>query len=150
MAQSHEIFEIYKLYVEMADRISQRRQTANSFFLSVTTALLGLSGYLHAATEPSHYAPLGILSFAGLIISYMWHRAIRSYKELNDAKFKVIHEMEKSLPFQPYEKEWRALGFGTDKNVYLPFTGIEKWVPWIFAFIFFISAALSVIRLLGL
>ena len=29
------LLEQYKLYVEMADRISGRRQTANSFFLSI-------------------------------------------------------------------------------------------------------------------
>jgi len=34
--KSHSM-EIYKLYVEMADNISTRRQSANSFFLSVNS-----------------------------------------------------------------------------------------------------------------
>ena len=34
--------EQYKLYVEMADRISSRRQNANSFFLSINTAIVAL------------------------------------------------------------------------------------------------------------
>lgn len=34
------LFEQYKLYVEMADRISARRMLANSFFVGVHTALI--------------------------------------------------------------------------------------------------------------
>ena len=31
-------FELYKLAVEMADRVSARRSLANSFFLTINTA----------------------------------------------------------------------------------------------------------------
>ena len=34
--------EIYKMYVEMADNISARRQSANIFFLTVNTSILGI------------------------------------------------------------------------------------------------------------
>jgi len=40
------VIEIYKLYVEMADRISTRRQLANSFFLSINTAIVAIVGYV--------------------------------------------------------------------------------------------------------
>lgn len=33
------LLELYKLYVEMADHISDRREKANSFFLTINTAL---------------------------------------------------------------------------------------------------------------
>ena len=36
------ILEVYKVYLEMADRISERREKANSFFLVVNTALIAL------------------------------------------------------------------------------------------------------------
>jgi len=35
-----QLFEQYKLYVDLADRISQRRSTANSFFITANAALL--------------------------------------------------------------------------------------------------------------
>ena len=35
------VLEQYKLYVEMADRISARRSTANTFFLTLNTLLVG-------------------------------------------------------------------------------------------------------------
>ncbi len=39
---SGQYLELYKLAVEMADRVSARRATANAFFLTVNTALLAL------------------------------------------------------------------------------------------------------------
>ena len=31
-----------------------------------------------------------------------WARGIRSYREINSAKFKVIHAIERRLPLAPY------------------------------------------------
>lgn len=45
--QAH-LLEQYKLYVGMADKISERRQSANSYFLSLNTALLGFVGYMNS------------------------------------------------------------------------------------------------------
>ena len=39
------LLEQYKLYVEMADRISQRRQSANNYFLSVNILLFSIMSY---------------------------------------------------------------------------------------------------------
>lgn len=36
----HHILEQYKLYVEMSDRVSQRRASLNVFFISVNTFLI--------------------------------------------------------------------------------------------------------------
>lgn len=41
---SEQYFELYKLAVEMADRIAARRGVANSFFLTVSTGLAALLG----------------------------------------------------------------------------------------------------------
>ena len=127
------LLEQYKLYVEMADRISARRQAANSFFLGINTALLGALGFLFKSggSEPS----LGfviLLSTLGIVLDYAWYRLIRSYKDINTAKFKVIHALESKLPASPYDAEWAALGEGSNPKLYLPFTRIEIRIPWIF------------------
>ena len=124
--------EIYKTYLEMADRISSRRQSANSYFLTINTALIGLVSYLgFNAKSPGveAFLPMGL---AGAAISYLWYRIIRSYRDLNSAKFKVFHEIEKQLPLRPYDAEWDAAGRGDNPKLYLPFTHIEIAVPWVF------------------
>lgn len=135
--QTH-LFEQYKLYVEMADRISARRQTANSYFLTVNTALLGFIGYVTTKDTGDYLWLLGVV---GIALCYLWYRLIRSYRDLNTAKFNVIHEIEKRLPLSPYDAEWEAMGRGDDSQRYKPFTHIETGVPWVFvvlhSFVFF-------------
>jgi hypothetical protein len=131
-----QILEQYKLYQSSAEKISDRRQTANSFFVTINTVLVSLISYLNFGAEtPSKY--YWLVSLAGIAISYMWYRLVRSYKDLNSAKFKVIHEIEKSLPISPYDAEWEAVGKGEDSNLYLPFTHVEIYIPWVFAVLHF-------------
>lgn len=123
-------FEQYKLYVEMTDRISARRQTANSFFLTLNTALVALVSYLGLGTSPKKW--YWAVAVAGIVLSYMWYRLVRSYKDLNTAKFKIVHEIESKLPMAPYDAEWEAVGRGEMPKLYLPFTHVEMYVPWVF------------------
>ena len=75
---------------------------------------------------------LWLVAAAGIALSYLWYRLIRSYRDLNTAKFKVIHEIEKRLPLSPYDAEWEAMGRGNNPMLYKPFTHIETGVPWVF------------------
>ncbi len=125
--------EIYKAYLEMADRISERREKANSFFLAVNTALIALlakDAFGSAAAAPSALELL--VPVAASVLCYLWYRGIRSYRDLNSAKFKVIHEIERQLPLRPYDAEWESVGRGKNPRLYLPFTHVEGVVPWLF------------------
>ncbi len=125
------LLEMYKTYLEMADRISQRRQSANSFYLSLNTAIIGLIGYVQLG-RPMEHSFYWLVAIAGAIISYLWYRQIRSYKDMNSGKFKVVHELETYLPVCPYDAEWTALGEGKNPDLYLPFTVVELRVPFVF------------------
>jgi hypothetical protein len=121
--------EIYKLHVQMADNVSNRRQSANSFFLTVNTAIIGVTGYVGGTAEKWNW----IIGLMGLVLCFAWYRLIRAYQDLNSGKFKVLHEIEKGLPLSPYDAEWEALGRGRDPSLYLPVTHIERTVPAIIA-----------------
>jgi len=128
------VIEIYKLYVGMADKISERRQSASSFFLTLNSAIIALVGYVNlsqdtTSTESSFF---WLVAISGMVLSFLWYRLIRSYKDMNTGKFKVIHAIEKQLPLRPYDAEWTALGKGEDPKLYLKFTNIEMYVPWVF------------------
>jgi hypothetical protein len=131
------LVEQYRLYVEMADNISERRQGANSYFLTVNTAVLAFVGYV-TTNDTSDY--LWLLGVAGIALSFLWYRLIRSYRDLNTAKFRVVHQIERRLPARPYDAEWIALGRGKDSKLYKPVTHVEIGVPWVFlalhAFVF--------------
>lgn len=120
----------YKLYLELLDRISERRQNANSFFLGINTGVCALIGYLFSKeTDLELRSLLWVVPIAGGLLSYFWYRLVKSYRDLNSAKFSVVHLLEQRLPVAPYAAEWVALGEGKDSKKYTPFTHMEIWVP---------------------
>jgi hypothetical protein len=128
------ILEQYKIYVEMADRVSARRSLTNTFFLTLNTAIFAAIGALwkeRSATTPW----LLVFPLLALIVQCgAWYFLVRSYRQLNSAKYVVIGVLEERLPASPYWKaEWKALGEGKDKAKYWPMTHLEQWIPLIFA-----------------
>ena len=133
-ADSGSLLEQYKVYVEMADRISQRRGAANTFFLTFNTAVVGALAGFYKDVPPdvsvAMYAAAAVLSIA-------WGVLLRSYRNLNTAKFTVIGMLEERLPANPYYKaEWKALGEGKDLRRYIPLSAIETVVPAVFFLIY--------------
>lgn len=128
------IFEQYRLYVEMADRVSARRALANTFFLSLNTAVLVIIGvfWRDPPAAPPCLLAIPLVLLLGLCLAWFW--VVRSYRQLNTAKYAVIGAMEQRLPASPYWRaEWNALGKGKDKARYWPMTHVEQWVPMIYA-----------------
>jgi hypothetical protein len=131
------LLEQYKIYVASAEKTSDRRQKTNEFFLGLNTALVALLGFVATKISQAEIAPILVLSsIAGMTICYLWYRIIRSYDGLNDGKLRVIHAIEARLPLALYDTEWEMLGRGKNREIYWPFTKIERWVPWIFVVIY--------------
>jgi hypothetical protein len=99
---AQQYLELYKLAVEMAGRVSARRATANAFFLTVNTALLAFVG-----SGPGG-APW-LVCLAGIALSGTWWVLLKSYRDLNAAKFGVITEMENNLRAKVFDDEWKRL-----------------------------------------
>jgi len=140
------ILEQYKMYAEMADRISARRAIANAFFLSLNTAVLAVSGGLWQQSALSAWVLLLPL-FVLMIQAGAWFWLIRSYRQLNSAKYAVVGALEERLPASPYWRaEWSALGRGQDKTRYWPLTHLEQGLPIVFVALYlagFIAAVIS-------
>jgi len=147
-SERRERLEIYGILVEMADRVSQRRQAANNFYLSVNTALVGGSAYLR--TIGPNEITIFVLSIAGVCICALWAQNIRSYKTLNEAKFSVINNIESRLLEQPFAEEWKNLDPDGDGTRHKPFHKVESVVPWVFAGVYLVQSAVMVPwRLIG-
>lgn len=120
------IFKQYSLYVEMADRISQRRNACNIFFISLFSAISGFLVYCH---NPANSIIAKII-FCSLLIGLciIWIKLIQSYKSLNAAKFQVINDMEEYLPVKLFSKEYEIY-----KKERFEFSVLEQWIPIVFA-----------------
>ncbi len=113
MTATNDVLEIYKTCVEMADRVSARRTAANSFFLTIHAGFLATFGFfggsalIGAASIQRFF--LVVAGAAGVILSGAWWLLLKSYRDLNAAKFRVINALERELPAHPYTDEWAIL-----------------------------------------
>jgi hypothetical protein len=131
------LFEQYKLYVESIEKTSDRRQHANSYFITINTALISLIGLSFQIKVFENLSFVkSILAFVGIIVCIVFWYLIRSYKQLNTGKFDVVHKIEEHLPLALYKYEWEVLGKGEDNKKYYPFSHIELIVPWVFGIIY--------------
>ena len=134
--------EQYKIYVASAEKISDRRDSANRYFLSINSALLLVGGLMFRYTEGiGHlfWMLLICLSLLGIVTSWIFYNLLSSYQQLNRAKFKLIQKIEKNLPVELYKTEWQYLQGGGYKT----FSSVEKKIPWLFGCFYAITLIAS-------
>ncbi|MFD9392070.1 hypothetical protein ACFWBB_15495 [Streptomyces sp. NPDC060000] len=145
-AQSRDprVIELYKLSVEMADRVSARRGTANAFFLSAQTAMVSVLGLAQRQLAQIHWLAYLAISVAGVTMSLSWWLQLRSYRDLNAAKFTVINNIEKNLPVKIFTEEWEALKrdpLPPLRKRYAELGLVERVVPFVFAALYLLLFA---------
>ena len=127
------VLEQYRLYVEMADRVSARRGLTNSFFLTLNTGIFTLVAAFGKTAPGDKGWWLAIPLAAILGECFAWFYLVRSYRLLNSAKYQVVGALEERLPASPFWRaEWWALGEGTHRARYWPLSHIEQWIPILF------------------
>ncbi len=136
------LFDQYKLYVEMADRISARRMLANSFFVGVHTTLTIAFTVLLKEKVLQPPSLIFVPFVSSILLCYVWWRVVCSYRQLNTGKYKVVLALEQMLPVAPYDAEWIAFGEGKDRKLYRPLTDVEKWVPACFGLLYVLLAGM--------
>ena len=143
--QSH-LLDQYKLYVEMADRISQRRDQSNRFYAGLVSAIIALLVVIgrFGASGIDWNIALLVAGLFGTAMSVIWYINLGSYRALNSAKYRVINEMESQLPHAGYTKEWSYLRPASGPARYFQLTRIERYVPLLVMILFLGIAGYSV------
>ena len=143
------VFQQYKLYAEQKEEFISRSFMSNKFYLFLVLALL-LAMFL----TKGYFFVYGwltstlVFSGAGMATCVLWWINVDSYNFLIKIKFsKVLEEIEKQLPVQPYTKEFEAIkDFKKNKREFL-FADIQKLLT---VFVFLMFFFLLVHELLGL
>ena len=149
------LLDLYKFAVDMADRISARRATSNSFFLAVNAALAAFVGIIDksgtaskgASDNPDHFGATAI-SFVGIVFSATWWLLLRSYRDLSRAKWDVITRLEDRLDIRLYQDEWKILKAEeptTWRRRYRELGLVERVVPLLFLVVYVAFAVRNVL-----
>jgi hypothetical protein len=129
---STSLMDQYKLTVEIWDRVRARRQLANSFYVTINSAVV-----VAVWSKDSPAAGSGYVLLVGIVLSVLWLLTILNYAHLSDSKSKVVRALERYLPSAPFSAEPR------DPRM-LPFTWIERFIP--VAFILMYASILPVAK----
>jgi hypothetical protein len=131
----HLILEQYKLYVEMADRISARRALANSFFITVNLAVVGLLGHaIEKGIDANHVWLLALITVTLVGQCSVWLSLLRSYRILNKAKYSIVGVLEEKLPALVYSRaEWLFSVRDNKYGRYFGLSRVEQVMPLLFS-----------------
>jgi hypothetical protein len=140
--QAH-LLEQYKLYVESAQRVTDRRITTGNYLLTVNSFLLTVFGVASSQHVGGFW--LAIVPVAGLLVSFTWYSLVVFYRNLGAGKYKVIHQLETFLPVAPFRCEWRTARDGKVRR-HTGVTHMERVVPLTFAAIYLVLLGYSLSR----
>ncbi len=145
MTNEELIFAQYKLYSESKEKFIDRTFNTNKFYIVLDIVLL-LTVFLTKGMAFGRMTSPALFSIIGLICCSLWWLNMDSYNCLIKIKFsKVLEELEKQLPFQPYAMEYKALNnFRNNKKGFV-FSDMQK-IFAIFSFLaFFVIFMIEVI-----
>ncbi len=151
------LLEHYKLYVDMHDRVVERRGRTNNFYISLLSGSFAfvsiLSNERILTLNNRNIDPLIIVllvSCLGFSLSFLWLSHIRAYAVLIRRKVKVIREMEDYLPFYAYCREevlWKQeVNEKFTKSIRISTT--EQVVAVVFGVVFLAVIIYSIVNLL--
>lgn len=119
-------FEEFRMYLESAERTTDRRLELNKSNASLSLLILAGIGAIvswsfgKGEVEPYSVFIIAAISLLAAIFCRWWWKQVVSYKDLNSAKFEVLNGMAPRIVFpdvadqsccsdQPFLKEWDIL-----------------------------------------
>ncbi len=149
------LLDQYKLYVDMHDKVVERRGRTNNFYISLLSgalafiSILGNEKILNINRSIDPLVIVFLVGLLGLSLCFLWLINIRGYAFLIRRKVKVIREMEKYLPFYAYCREevlWRE-EIGERFTKALRISTTEQFVSIVFGAVFLVITVYSFINL---
>lgn len=139
---NNELLDQYKLFQKSSEDLVSRRQSVNSFYISVNSALVALIGIVMGVFDfPTKLYVMVFMCITGIILDISWNNILDAYGTLNAAKMKVIKLIEEQLPVALYDAEWKIMSDKLNNKKYVSFTDSEKRIPRIFAFAYLVILA---------
>lgn len=122
-----EKFEQYKLFIESAEKNSDKRITQNNIYLTIN---LAFTSYI--STQVLDLKHNIIMTIIGILICIVWLCTINNYAKRNKIKFEIINESEYGTL---YKEEWKRISILTSLTTYEKISSIIFIILYIALFI---------------
>lgn len=142
--------EQYKAYIVDLGNFGTRYSRAHALYFSLlgaTLAVLGLTDNGKLLGGPLRGHVVWIVAAFGIGLCLLWLATANYFRAAFAAKFKVLRELEKSLPVQPYTMETRFLGLPVEAEApegkRRVLISIEQLIPVVFILLIVALAVLA-------
>jgi len=137
------LLEQYKALIGDVGNIGTRYATANGFYLSIVSALLGVVAFTESGKPLAQVDLVLVVAVAtfAIVVCQVWMKTLAFYRGLFGVKLQLLGEIEKGLPFPAFSREYELM---KERGV-RPLIDNEIWVPrvlWVF-FAVIAAAALA-------
>jgi len=136
------LLEQYKALIGDVGNIGTRYATANRFYLSIVSAVVGVVVFTESGKllEQVDLVLIAIVSAFAIVICHIWTKTLQFYEALFGVKLQLLGEMEKELAFPAYSREFQLM---RERGI-RPLIENEIWVPRILWGFFAAIAAAAV------
>ena len=140
-------FEEYKLHIERAQKLSERRQATTQTYLTINTAIFGAAAFIVKDSGLSGW-PLVLVALplfaVGILACFIWLGIMKKIELFLDWQYDRLREMEAGIQdgFQILTKE--NMHFYEPKKggrKRFSFSLQEAWLPRLLLFLFTLYAA---------
>lgn len=137
-------WDVYPLIWRETSTISDRRQTANTLYLSVNSILLGAIALLAQQSKLQSISLLILevfVAIAGLLISTRWNRVLAKYQSLLKVRYKTLSEIEAMPGFPGAVKMFTIEDQHPETWGY---SAIEQFLPRTFTWLYVVGSLLFI------
>lgn len=119
----------YKIMVDTSEKLMERRHNTSNLYMTLCAALVAAVG---ASFAFDNWWAVGYISLGvGIVFIFLannWRACLKAYEMNNQGKFAVINAIEKILPVNLFDSEYRY----NTKNGIKSYSSREKILPMIF------------------
>ena len=147
------LLEQYKIYVKTSEDLVKRKQTVNSFYVTLNSVVLGaIISVMCAIGDMPKLGSVNICwiisvfaALIGIVICYSWISLLDSYSALNSSKMKVIINIEQHLALNLFDTEWAFVTQKLGNKRYKSFSQKEKFIAYLFGALYIILVILGIV-----
>ena len=125
--KEEEKFEQYKLFIESAEKNSDKRITQNNIYITINIAFIA-----YISTKVLDLKQNIIMTIIGILICIVWLCTINNYAKRNKVKFEIINESEYGTL---YKEEWKRINILTSLTTYEKISSVIFIILYIALFI---------------
>jgi hypothetical protein len=149
MTQDEILFQQYKLYTEQKEQFANRSFYTNKFYLTLILLLILVMFLTKDLTFNYGLSSILIFSIAGMALCTLWWINVDSYNFLLKVKLsKVVEDIEKRLPYQPYTQEFLAIKELRKNKKAFVFADVQKLLATGVLLLFFVLALSEIVTLI--